>query len=60
MRESIPTFCHSERSEESLLLLRGLNQREIPRFARNDKMNYFFRRLKPALQFIHQCLSKIQ
>src|SRR5271166_2927983 len=35
-------FCHSERSEESLLLFMGLNRREIPRSARNDKINYFF------------------
>src|SRR5271169_2276857 len=38
-------FCHSERSEESLFLFMGLNRREIPRFARNDKINYFFRSL---------------
>ena len=34
-------FCHSERSEESLFLFRGVNRREIPRFARNDKMLIF-------------------
>src|ERR1700686_4085415 len=39
------SFCHSERSEESLFLFMGLNRREIPRFARNDKINYFFRSL---------------
>src|ERR1700739_396344 len=43
------SFCHSERSEESLFLFMELNRREIPRFARNDKINYFFRRsLQPA------------
>src|SRR5216683_40480 len=36
------TVCHSERSEESLFLFMGLNRREIPRLARNDKINYFF------------------
>jgi len=40
-----PEFCHSERSEESLFLFMGPNRREIPRFARNDKKNYFFRSL---------------
>jgi hypothetical protein len=45
LRNKPPTFCHSERSEESLFLFRGLNQGEIPRFARNDKINYFFRNL---------------
>src|ERR1022692_2474854 len=40
-----PPFCHSERSEESLFLFLNLNRREIPRFARNDKINYFFRSL---------------
>src|SRR5579863_10729958 len=39
------SFCHSERSEESLFLFIGINRREIPRFARNDKINYFFRSL---------------
>src|SRR5579863_2670313 len=39
------SFCHSERSEESLFLFLGFNRREIPRFARNDKINYFFRSL---------------
>jgi hypothetical protein len=39
------SFCHSERSEESLFLFMGLNRREIPRFARNDKINYLFRSL---------------
>ena len=39
-------FCLSiKRSEESLFLFMGLNRREIPRFARNDKINYFFRSL---------------
>jgi hypothetical protein len=32
------------RAEESLLLL-TLKPREIPRFTRNDKINYFFRSL---------------
>jgi len=35
-------FCHPERSEESLILFMGLNLREIPRSARNDKIEYFF------------------
>ena len=42
-------FCHSEvvaATEESLLLYMALNRRVIPRFARNDKINYFFRSLK--------------
>jgi hypothetical protein len=30
-------FCHSERSEESLFGLSPTKEREIPRFARNDK-----------------------
>ena len=39
-------FCLSiKRSEESLFLFMELNRREIPRFARNDKINYFFRSL---------------
>jgi hypothetical protein len=38
-----PIFCHSERSEESLFDLTPQKEREIPRFARNDKINYFFR-----------------
>jgi hypothetical protein len=45
LRKKCPPFCHSERSEESLLLFSGLDRREIPRFARNDKINYFFRSL---------------
>ena len=36
------SFCNSERIEESLFLLKVLNRREIPRFARNDNMRYFF------------------
>src|ERR1700674_5032715 len=44
--EKVPhSFCHSERSEESLFLFMELNRREIPRFAWNDKINYFFRSL---------------
>jgi hypothetical protein len=39
------SFCHSERSEESLFLFMQLNRREILRFAQNDKVNYFFRSL---------------
>src|SRR4029077_12637173 len=35
------SFCHSERSEESLFDLAPGNEREIPRFARNDKINRF-------------------
>src|ERR1700685_210884 len=34
--------CHSERSEESLILFMCLKRREIPRSARNDKIKYFF------------------
>jgi hypothetical protein len=40
-----PTFCHSERSEESLLDFSSRKEREIPRFARTDKTNYFLRSL---------------
>src|SRR5271165_2227887 len=36
---STNTFCHSERSEESLFLFMGVNLREILRFAQNDKIN---------------------
>jgi hypothetical protein len=39
------SFCHSERSEESLFFFLRLNRREISRFARNDKIDYFFRSL---------------
>jgi hypothetical protein len=42
------SFCHSEvaaATEESLFLFMELNRREIPRFAQNDKINYFFRSL---------------
>jgi hypothetical protein len=67
MRKSIPTFCHSERSEESLFLFRGPKEGEIPRFARNDKITarnddtgYIFRRLKPAPRVMHQNMSKVQ
>jgi len=35
------TFCHSERSEESLLLFMGLNLGEILRSAQNDKILSF-------------------
>jgi len=35
------TFCHSERCKESLFLFMGQSLREIPRSARNDKINYF-------------------
>src|ERR1700686_5446727 len=45
-------FCHSERSEESLFLFMESNRREIPRFARNDKINYFFRSLLSLWDFI--------
>src|SRR5450631_4219785 len=40
-----PPFCHSERSEESLFHFLDLNRGEIPRSARNDKINDIFRRL---------------
>jgi hypothetical protein len=43
--KSFKTFCHSERSEESLFLFIGLTPREILRFAQNDKINYYFRGL---------------
>ena len=39
------TFCHSERSEESLFPFTGLNLGEILRSAQNDKTIYFFRSL---------------
>jgi hypothetical protein len=42
-------FCHSERSEESLLL--GFDPREIPPFARNDK-NLCFSGAGSALKFL--------
>jgi len=35
---STKTFCHSERSEESLFLFQRPNAGEIPRSARNDKI----------------------
>jgi len=38
------SFRGTLRAEESLLLL-TLEPREIPRFARNDKINHFFRSL---------------
>src|SRR5258708_6822842 len=38
-----PSFCHSERSEESLFDLSPGREGEIPSFVRNDKMGYFFR-----------------
>jgi hypothetical protein len=38
-------FCHSERSEESLILFVSVKRREIPRSARKGKRNYFFRSL---------------
>jgi hypothetical protein len=43
-----PLLCHSEvaaATVESLFLFMELSRREIPRFARNDKINYFFRSL---------------
>src|SRR5579863_5170352 len=39
------SFCHSERTEESLFPFMELNRREILRFARNDNVSYFFRSL---------------
>src|ERR1700685_2510610 len=45
LRKRAPSFCHSERSEESLFLFLVSNRREIPRFARNDKIGHIFRRL---------------
>jgi len=44
-KKNLPEYCHSERSEESLFLFIGPNRREIPRSARNDKINYFCRSL---------------
>jgi hypothetical protein len=41
VKQKRPTLCHSERSEESLIPLSGANRREIPRFARNDKVKTF-------------------
>ena len=47
--EKVPYhFCHSERSEESLFDLSPGKEREIPRFARNDKRNCILRSLKSA------------
>jgi hypothetical protein len=37
------TFRGALRAEESLFL--GFQSKEIPRFARNEKINYFFRSL---------------
>jgi hypothetical protein len=40
------TVCLTERdNRKSLFLFMESNRREIPRFARNDKINYFFRSL---------------
>jgi hypothetical protein len=39
------SFRGALRAEESLFLFMEFNRREIPRFARNDKINYFFRSL---------------
>ena len=39
------TFCHSDRSEESLFLFMGLNLGEIPRSGQNDKIIFIFRSL---------------
>src|SRR5271165_1964048 len=39
---TLAPFCHSERSEESLLLSSALKRREIPRSARNDNMGEAF------------------
>src|SRR6202521_101198 len=59
LRKKGPTpFCHSERSEESLFLFMELNRREILRFAQNDKINYFFRRLFSLPVFV--CTSKFK
>src|SRR6202162_3791468 len=41
-----PHFCHSQRSEQSLCDLSPRKEREIPRFARNDKRNCILRSLK--------------
>ena len=42
-------FWHSERSEESLFDRNSGKEREILRFAQNDKINYLFRSLlKPC------------
>ncbi len=38
------SFPGAQRAEESLFFLR-LNQREMPHFVRNGKINYFFRSL---------------
>src|ERR1700688_750436 len=54
-------FCHSERSEESLFDLRPRKEREIPRFARNDKKNCIFRSLMSScatyLAFLLLCAN---
>jgi len=54
------SFCHSERSEESLFLFMGLNLGEILRSAQNDKVTHFFRRLKQAAEKHAPCHSEGQ
>jgi hypothetical protein len=46
-------FCHSEQSEESLFDIGLRKEREIPRFARNDKMvDGLFPRAVKLLRFL--------
>ena len=51
-------FCHSERSEESLLIFVDVTFREIPRSARNDKNNYFFAAWFDRLE--RDCIERIK
>jgi hypothetical protein len=55
--KALPPFCHSERSEESLFIFLNLIQREILRFAQNDKINYFFRSLFSLWRLGHFALN---
>jgi hypothetical protein len=51
-------FCYFERSEESLLGLSATKEREIPRFAQNDKRLWdFFRSLFSLYGLILQVLT---
>ena len=51
-REEVNLFCHSERGEESLFDLSLRKEREILRFARNDKMAGAFPRP------VHSCRDR--
>jgi hypothetical protein len=57
--EKVPEpFCHSEGSEESYFLFLNLIPEEIPRFARNGKINDFFRSLYKFLASSRNSRSK--